>query len=240
MLKLLKLVAVAAATALLLPQLALGDTGVRYKVTITNLTAGQAFTPPVIAVHNRRAEVFSLGKVSSDGIRAIAENGNNGPLVTALSSDTNVYTVIEGTEPLVPAANPGETPFSNSVQFTVSTSRHARFLSIAAMLICTNDGFTGVNSVALPWRKRTVYAVAYDARSEQNTEDFADIVPPCQGLIGEASDDTGTGMSNPLLAESGVIIPHAGIVGDQDLNRRVHEWADPVAKIEIERIRHRY
>ena len=71
-----------------------------------------------------------------------------------------------------------------------------------------------------------------------NTEDFADIVPPCQGLIGVTSGDAGTGTSNPLLAETGVVIPHAGVVGDDDLVRRVHDWADPVAKIEIERVRH--
>jgi hypothetical protein len=105
------------------------------------------------------------------------------------------------------------------------------------MLICTNDGFTGLDSVRLPARKLIVYSVGYDARTEMNTEDFADIVPPCQGLIGVMSDDMGTGMSNPLLAEDGIIIPHAGINGGVDLQPAVHNWGDPVAKIVIERIR---
>jgi len=66
------------------------------------------------------------------------------------------------------------------------------------------------------------------------------MVPPCQGLIGVSSDDMGTGMTNPLLSEDGVVIPHAGINGGADLQPAVHGWGDPVAKIVIERMRHDY
>ncbi len=104
-------------------------------------------------------------------------------------------------------------------------------------MICTNDGFTGIDSLPLPKRKATVFARAYDARTETNTEDFADIVPPCQGLIGVSSDDMGTGMSNPVIAEDGIVIPHAGINGGADLLPNVHGWGEPVAKIEIEVVR---
>lgn len=215
---------------------AAGHRDITYRVTITNLTAGQPFTPPVVAIHNSRAQIFSVGTKASEGVRSIAENGNNGPLVNALFSDPNVGEVYEGSAPIVPANNPGGTDFDSSVSFTITTSRKARRISFTSMLICTNDGFTGINSVLLPRNKKTVLARAYETRTEQNTEDFADIVPPCQGLIGVASDDAGTGASNPDLAETGVVIPHAGIVGDNDLQSRVHDWADPVAKIVIERV----
>jgi hypothetical protein len=105
------------------------------------------------------------------------------------------------------------------------------------MLICTNDGFSGLDSIKLPNKKVTVLSVAYDARTESNTEMFKNIVPPCQALIG-VTGDAGTGMSDPFLAESGVIIPHAGIIGGGDLLPGVHGWGDPVAKIVIERMRH--
>lgn len=94
--------------------------------------------------------------------------------------------------------------------------------------------------MSLPRDRKTVYARAYDARTEMNTEDFADIVPPCQGLIGVSSEDMGTGMSNPVLAEDGIVIPHAGINGGFDLVPEVHGWADPVVKIEIERMNPHY
>ncbi|MEL7298102.1 MAG: spondin domain-containing protein [Pseudomonadota bacterium] len=211
--------------------------GITYRVTVTNLTAGQPFTPPVVAVHNRRADVYSLGEPVNEGVRQIAENGNLEPLVTALSSDPNVSQVITGTAPIVPAGNPGGTAFDSEYTVEFTTSGRARRLSIVSMLICTNDGFTGIDSVRLPVRgKTTILARGYDTRTEKNTEDFADIVPPCQGLIGVSSDDTGTGASNPELAENGVIIPHPGVVGDNDLDPRVHDWADPVARIVIERV----
>ncbi|MEN7344168.1 MAG: spondin domain-containing protein [Pseudomonadota bacterium] len=210
---------------------------VKYRVTVTNLTAGQPFTPPVVAVHNRRADVYSLGEPASEGVRQIAENGNLAPLVTALSGDTNVRLVLQGDAPVVPAGNPGGTPFDSEYTFEFATDARARRLSIVSMLICTNDGFTGIDSVRLPrYGSKTILARGYDTRTEKNTEDFADIVPPCQGLIGVGSDDAGTGESNPLLAENGVIIPHPGVVGDNDLDPRVHDWADPVMRVTIERL----
>ena len=107
------------------------------------------------------------------------------------------------------------------------------------MLICTNDGFTGVDTLRLPKKvgdTASAYTSAYDAGTEINTEDFADIVPPCQGLVGVSSDDAGTGMSNPALAENGVITMHPNVQGGNDLLTGVHGWADPVAMIEVVRI----
>lgn len=227
------------ALTLLVPELAGADGGRTYKVTITNLTAGQPFSPPVLVTHSKRTDIFTVGEPASDGILAIAENGDNSLLLATLADDPNVHQVVEGSAPLVPANDPGDTGFESSMTFEITARGRARYLSFANMLICTNDGFTGLDSVRLPSRSTTVYSPGYDARTETNTEDFADIVPPCQGLIGVSSDDPGTGTSNPLLVEYGVVIPHAGIVGGADLLPQVHNWGDPVAKIEIERV-HRY
>ena len=221
---------------LLVPGLAKSDDDNTYKVTITNLTPGQAFTPPVLLTHSTKTGIFTLGEAASSEIQAIAENGNNMPLLTALAGDVDVHDVVEGMAPLVPANNPGGTAFESTATFMITTDGKAKFLSFASMLICTNDGFTGLDTIRLPKKKMTVLSVAYDARTEMNTEDFADMVPPCQGLIGVSSPDPGTGMSNPLLAEDGIIIPHVGIFGGVDLIPDVHHWSDPVAKIEIERI----
>ena len=132
-----------------------------------------------------------------------------------------------------------------SVITTVTGRSDAGYLSAAAMLICTNDGFTGVAGLKLPTmigESAVRSAVAYDAGTERNTEDFADLVPPCQGLRGVSSDDAGTGMSNPDLAEGGVISLHAGIGGNlphSDLTVEAHGWDidAPVAKVTVTRIR---
>ena len=224
----------------LMPDVAHSESGKTYKVTITNLTAGQPLTPPILVTHTNKTGIFTVGEAASEGIRQIAENGNGAVLLQALGEDTEVHEVVTGSVPLVPANNPGSTGFGSSETFTITAHGNARHLSYASMLICTNDGFTGLDSIRLPNNKITVYTAGYDARTEANTEDFADIVPPCQGLIGVSSDDAGTGMSNPMLAEDGIVIPHAGINGGVDLLPGVHNWSDPVTKIEIERVRPRY
>jgi len=212
------------------------DDDATYRITIINLTPGQAFTPPVIATHSRSIDIFTLGEEASMLVQEVAENGNNGPLVMALEADGRVEDVVVGTTPLVPANNPGGTGFSHIAVFTIS-AEDARFISFISMLICTNDGFTGLDSVRLPKNSVTLLARAYDARTEMNTEDFSDMVPPCQSLIsGIVPPIGGTGMSDLALAEDGIVIPHPGIIGGADLDPSVHGWNDPVAKIIIERI----
>ncbi|MGI9233535.1 MAG: spondin domain-containing protein [Woeseiaceae bacterium] len=240
--KLIVVAALGLTLTILAPEAARSEGGRTYKITITNLTAGQPITPPILVTHTRRTGIFTVGEEASKGIQEIAENGNGEPLLKALSHDPQVHEVVAGMAPLVPANNPGGTEFGSSATFKITAHGRARYLSFASMLICTNDGFTGLDSVRLPSHRKTVYAVSYDARTEINTEDLADIVPPCQGLIGVGSEDMdmGTGESNPMLAEDGIVIPHAGINGGVDLFPEVHGWGDPVTKIEIERVRHHY
>jgi hypothetical protein len=227
------------AALLLVPGLADAKGSRHYKVTISNLTAGQPLTPPVLVTHSDRTDLFTLGEEASPEIQAIAENGNSLPLLTALAGDSGVHDVVEASAPLIPANNPAGIPFESTATFIIEARGKAEFLSYVSMLICTNDGFTGLDSVELPKKKLTLFTVAYDARTEHNTEDLADMVPPCQGLIGVSSGEPGTGMSDPMLAEDGVVIPHVGIIGGADLLPEVHGWSDPVAKVVIERVRHR-
>ncbi len=210
-----------------------------YEVTIENLTDGQPLTPPLLATHSRTADVFTVGEAASFGLKEIAENGNLAPLVDALNGSGNVFDVVTGAAPLVPAGTPGSALFDDDATLTITADSGAQFLSFVSMLICTNDGFTGLDALALPahvGEAVTVYSDGYDAGTEINTEDFADMVPPCQGLVGVASDDAGTGMSNPALAEGGVIAHHGGVLGGDDLVPGVHDWENPVVKITVTRI----
>ena len=107
------------------------------------------------------------------------------------------------------------------------------------MLICTNDGFSIVHDAPLPaevGETAAFFSHAYDAGTEINTESFADLVPPCQGLVGVSSDAEGTGASNPELAEGGVVAPHPGIAGDGDLDAMTHAVAEQPALIVVERL----
>ncbi len=203
---------------------AAGQQNVTYNVTIENLTSGQPFTPPVVAAHTSGIDVFEVGQAASAEVLAIAENGNNDPLVALLGGSADVLDLASGTAPV----KPGE-----SATITVAAPAGS-LLSVVFMLICTNDGFSGFDSrTLLASGSDTVDRDAYDAGTENNTEDFADIVPPCQDLIGVSSADAGTGESDAALAEGGVITAHAGIQGGTDLTVADHGWTDPVARITV-------
>jgi hypothetical protein len=209
-----------------------------YKVTITNITPGQPITPPLLVTHDKETSIYSVGTEASDELTQLAENGNFEPLVEKLSNVPGVGHVVTGSAPLVPANDPGNTGLSYQETFTINTDAGKRYLSFASMLVCTNDGIAGVDTVWLPYHKKVVYAKAYDVRTEMNTEDFANMVPPCQEAIGiNSEDDDGTGESDPTISEDGVIIPHPGIMGDNDLMPSIHGWNNPVVKIEIERMK---
>ena len=209
-----------------------------YEVTVTNITPGQPITPPLLVTHSKDVSLFTVGEEASDELQQLAENGNASLLIEKLEGKSGVMDIVKGSAGhLVSASDPGDTGLQYSETFTVSADGNKRYLSFASMLVCTNDGFAGIDSVRLPVNQKTVYAMAYDARTEMNTEDFADMVPPCQGVIGVTSDDEGTGASNPEIAEDGVVIPHPGIMGGADLLEEVHAWGNPVVKIDIVRMK---
>ena len=244
--KLSQVLAVILITFLLSVSLTYADAPVAtYEVTITNLTGGQPFSPPVVVTHRQSTEIFQVGEAASLAIQEVAENGNSGPLLAALATDKHVFDVTQvangndGPAPIIPAANPGGAPFNSSETYVITSGQGAKYLSLAMMLICTNDGFSGLDSLRLPKKvgdSVIVQTAGYDAGTEINTEDFANIVPPCQGLIGISSEDGGTGMSDPALAEGGVISHHPNIVGGNDLVPGVHGWTDPVAEVVVTRV----
>jgi hypothetical protein len=194
-----------------------------YEITITNLTTGQPITPAVFAVHSGRHDLFRRGTAASNGLQQLAENGGVPVLAAEVASNPSISaSTVVGTEPLHPG-----TSASNTL---VVTGRANRF-SLASMLVCTNDGFGGIDGKRLPSKigsERSYNAKAYDAGTETNTELFADLVPPCSSFV------TGTGMTNPALAEGGTVQRHAGIAGVGDLTG-AHDWSGAVVKVTIER-----
>ncbi|CAN5691212.1 spondin domain-containing protein [soil metagenome] len=211
-----------------------GVQGNLYEVTVENLTAGQPFTPPLIATHRPSTRMFSVGQAASLGVQEIAENGNLAPLMAALQADRHVADFAALFGPTVPPVLGGE-----SVTGQLRANLGATRLSWVSMLVCTNDGFTGSNSVRLPLHlgeSIMLYTNGYDAGTEINTESFDDLVPPCGPLTGVDSQGRGTGESNPALAEGGVIHHHPGIHGNADLIPAIHGWIDPVARVTITRV----
>jgi len=215
-----------------------GQSARQYRVTVANLTPGQPFTPPLVALHRPSVELFSVGEPASEPIQALAENGNLEPLVELAGSTNSVRAAAVGDEPLVPEEDPGDTDFPYYTELELSADASATHLSFVSMLVATNDGIVGLDTVELPDELNasdTHYANGYDVGTEENTESFEDLVPEASLLItGEESD--GTSESNPDLAEDGVIRPHPGIEGGGDLDPAVYDWREPTALVQVERI----
>ena len=207
-----------------------------YEVTIENLSEGQPFTPPVAATHPFYLRLFITGRPTTNGVKEIAENGNVMPLAEGLANSrlvTDSVVALPSEEGAPPPILPGA-----KRTFELEGGTRGDVISFVSMLICTNDGFTG-RTVRLPRRVgQTVrsYAIGYDAGTEKNTEAFEDIVPPCS-MITLGEDNGGTGESNPALAENSVTKRHRNIQGNADLQKGLHGWDEPVAKIYIKRIK---
>lgn len=196
-----------------------------YRITVENLTGGQPITPVVAAASDGDFRFFRRGRVASPGLQQLAENGGVPLLAAEAASSPDVDAVeVIGSAPIAPGA---------SIEQIVTLPEESSRLSLAAMLVCSNDGFAGVSRLRLPekpGRIRTVYARAFDAGTELNTEAYSDLVPPCDGM-------GGSGMSNPVLAENGVVRRHRGIAGGSDLVPAVHGWDRAVLKITVEKVR---
>ena len=202
------------------------DENASFEVTVTNITNGSSSNPPgsgqilnglVVATHKAKFRLFTLGQPASAGLADVAEDASTPLLVAALSADPNVGDV--QTNPMDPIL-PGQ---SRSV--TVTNYGKHRFLSLATMLVTTNDAFTALNGVRLPKRSSAFLAVAYDAGSEGNTELCAHIPgPPC-GMPGV----------KPGGGE-GYVSVHSGIHGTGNLIAALRDWRNPVALITIRRL----
>lgn len=200
------------------------DNGKKFEITITNLTRGQQFTPILVASHKRRIKLFELGSPASPELETLAEEGNTAPLKALLAAMPEVREVKDSGGLLDPG---------HSVTLTVETGGGFDHVSVAAMLIPTNDGFFALNGVEGPDGNRTVmlFSPAYDAGTEANDELCASIPGPFFGECG------GPGGGADVGGGEGYVHIHAGIHGIGDLHASERDWRNPVARITIHRVR---
>lgn len=191
--------------------------GDQYEVTITNLTRAQAFTPILVASHKQGVELFKLGAPASSELAALAEGGDVAPLTAVLNADKRV----KGTSHSAGLTMPGA-----STTLVVSAD-DANRISLAAMLIPTNDAFIALNGIKVKGKKSmTVYSPAYDAGSEINDELCVSIPGPVCGGEG----------GSPNAGGEGYVHVHGGIHGIGDLPAATYDWRNPVAKITIRKM----
>jgi hypothetical protein len=189
----------------------------RYLVTVTNLTLGQVLSPPVVISHNGSFRLFNPGEAASPELAMLAEDAVSDPLLALLGTLPEVLDAQVAGGPIPPGG-------SGTVEIDVQGT--FRSVTVAGMLVTTNDAFFAATSSTLPAGKPTsTTAVAWDAGSEANSESCDHIPgPPC---------------GNPLVPApgpaEGYVHVHAGIHGIGSLMPYMHDWNNPTAAITIER-----
>ena len=224
--------------------------------------AGEMLGLWVFASHNQSVKLFTLGQPASRELALLSQTGRPFFLRDALAATPGVGEVFSVPPGFPPSTLhdvvlcPGE-----SLTVTVNADEGHRYLSLAAMIFPTNDGFVAVNGVELPVgdEARVVYSPAYDSGSEENDETcpnipsliFAGFPFPATNLASGKACPNGTGAdndvnsnpndpaspdNNPLRAEGYVHI-HPGIRGVGDLDPATWNWENPVAKITIQKVK---
>jgi len=195
---------------------ALADKARSIEVTITNITQNQTFTPIMVASHRGRINLFETGEPASDELIAIAESGNVTPLSALLSANDRVSDVKNSGGLL----GPGE-----SVTLILDTDKHRNRISLASMMLPTNDSFIALDSVGVPkhGKTKTYLSPGYDAGSETNDESCSNIPGPYCGGIGLSPADPG----------EGYVHISRGISGNADLAPANFDWRNDVAKVTV-------
>lgn len=184
---------------------------VDYHITITGLSEGQPLTPPLIAVHDERVSLFSVGGTSSDGLELLAEEGIPILLYDEMLPKNGVWNVY------VAGAGPG---FEHQITIT---AQPVLYLSLISMFARTNDNVIGLMNYELPASGfiETIDSLVYDAGTEMNTGLVKHI--PFYGNAGGPD-------------ESGVItVINSYSVLDDPSGRLDYSWP-PAASIKIEAI----
>ena len=195
----------------------------RFKVTVTNLTSEETFTPIMVASHKAGVKLFTLGSPANVELEQVAEAGDLAPLEASLRSNKAVLQVVDSGAPLPPG---------KSVTLMVEARKPFDHVSVVSMLVPTNDGFFAVNGADGPsFFSRTVviYSPAYDAGTEADDE-------LCAHIPGPPNVCTGEGFNPSRDGDGNFVHVHSGIHGIGDLSAATHDWRNPVARIEMTRV----
>jgi hypothetical protein len=196
--------------------------GLLYEVTITNVTYRQQFTPLLLVTHEPSVRLFTLGMPAIPELATLAEEGNVGPLRVRLEASPDVNMTEAGSG----LTNPGAT---TTLRIRARPFRDR--LSLAAMLIPTNDAFLALDAVTLPLHGSATFDVrAYDAGSEVNDELCASIPGPSFSECG------GPGGGGQAGNGEGYVHIHRGIHGVGDFDPAIRTWMNPVARVRVTRV----
>lgn len=205
-----------------LPGTVHADKLMHYRVTIDNLSE-QSFLPNVAFTHDSDLRMYKKQRTASVGLDVIDDNGNQqSSMFDHLYKHRHVTEVIDIGVPLAP---------KESMTFSI-TARPGNRLSLASMVVCTNNGFTGLNRARLPKRGAEIL---WAAGMEANTELSTDFAEPCSSFVpgtlpdypyGNEIHTVNTSPPEQLQFHSNIRDAGDKTVGD-------HGWTGTAAKITV-------
>ena len=196
-----------------------------WAVTVTNLTQAQVFTPLMVMTHRAVFEMFTPGEPASPGLEEMAEGGATATLVA--EGRRTVHGVTNHDNLLMPG---------QSVTLKVTGRLRRSRLSLAGMLIPTNDSFIALNGISPPIKDDilTLYVPAWDAGTEVNDQSCQNIPGPrCGGEGFNADGGEGIVHISNGFHDLGTMDED----GFEILGPMRYDWRNPAALITVERIR---
>lgn len=195
----------------------------QYEVKVQNLTYGQPVSPAAVAFHESGA-LWQVGEPASDALEVLAESGDN----TAFLAQDYITDSASGAGVIMPG-------MSETVMVKVY-DYPAELLTVATMLVNTNDAFSGVSALDVSDLMRdesiSLYTRSYDAGTEANSETSASIPGPAAGGEGFNSERD----------DVDFVAMHAGVVSSDDglstsVLTQAHRFDNPTLKITVSRVK---
>ena len=200
------------------------STSTEYRIKLINLTHGQPFSPPLALLHDGEFKAWGIGTPASIALEKLAEGGDAGELLALQDGKPNHVS----DSPLAPGQ-------SASFSITTDSSDH-RHLTLATMLVNSNDAFSGISGLDLAGLEvgetRIVNAEAYDSGTEGNSEAAGTMPGPVDG--GEGFNVARDDIADQVTRHGGVVSHDDGLT-DSVLSD-AHRFDNPVMRIEITRI----
>ncbi len=208
-------------------QVARAQGSTNFLIVISNL-GPQPLSPVFLATGNSSYDIFTSGQAASPALQALAESGDPSGLqadAAAAQSGGNVadHQVVHAGSPLLPG--------QSDYKFVLADPAHP-WLSLAAMLGQSNDGFVGFsygptdggvnlfpNNVPLNAHFTLSFLNAWDAGTEVNDEQAANLI--AYGGQGH-------------VAQNGVVSgPHPGITGNGAIPITANWYGRDIARVTI-------
>ena len=115
------------------------NTPATYRITLTNVTHSQPLSPVALIFHSDSFRAWEVGLPASVALEVLAEGGDPTDFIQAADNDPGVVRTATGADVIPPGAQ-------ESLEVVVDAGGQSIYLTIATMLVNTNDAFAGVNA----------------------------------------------------------------------------------------------